>query len=115
MRVQYTKAENEIIDARRDEHKNFDGIVIPVEGQGQIITLGMLITDVHRFNMFITKWIEDQGNENSDIAREIGADITHIDYRAPIKSDQLLFLKSYIEGMLYGQEAAAVMNGESPI
>lgn len=102
MRVQYTKSENESIEFSRKENKNFDGIIIPVEGQGQEITLGLKITDVHKFNMFVASWITDQGKEESQIANEIGANIVHIDYRAPIKTEYLLFLKNYIDGILYG-------------
>jgi hypothetical protein len=102
MRVQYTKSENESIEFSRKENKNFDGIIIPVEGQGQEITLGLEITDVHKFNMFVASWITDQGKEESQIANEIGANIIHIDYRPPIKTEYLLFLKNYIDGILFG-------------
>lgn len=102
MRVQFSIAENEIINKRRDEHKNYDGITIPVELQGKVITLGMVITDVHKFNVFIEDYLKDQGNEDSKIANEIGADIVHIDFRPPIQTDQLLFIQNYINGMLYG-------------
>jgi hypothetical protein len=102
MRVQYTKAENEVIEIRRKENKNFDGILIPVEGQGKEMTLGLEITDVHKFNVFLSNWLYDQGAENPEITNEIGAKVTHIDYRAPIKTEYLLFLQNYINGMLYG-------------
>lgn len=116
MRVQYTKAENEAIEFSRKENKNFDGIVIPVEGQGEDITLGLHINDVHKFNMFIASWITDQGKEDSHIANEIGADIIHIDYRAPIKTEYLLFLKNYIDGILYGPTPEPVpVNEDQPI
>ena len=118
MRVQYTKSENESIEFSRKENKNFDGIIIPVEGQGQEITLGLKITDVHKFNMFIASWITDQGKEESQIANEIGANIVHIDYRAPIKTEYLLFLKNYIDGILYGptpDPAPAPEEGEQQV
>ena len=102
MRLQYTKAENEVIEIRRKENKNFDGILVPVEGQGKEMTLGLEITDVHKFNVFLSDWLYDQGTENPEIVSEIGAKVTHIDYRAPIKTEYLLFLQNYINGMLYG-------------
>ena len=102
MRVQYSIAENKVINERRDKHENFDGICIPVEMQGQVLTMGLLITDVHRFNVFVEDWLRDQGLEDSKIANEIGADIVHIDFRPPIQTDHLLFLQNYINGMLYG-------------
>ena len=104
MRVQYSIEENKIIDERRDKHENFDGIIIPVEAQGKVVTMGLIITDVHRFNVFIEDWLRDQGLEDSQIAKEIGADITHIELRPPIQTDHLLFLQNYINGMLYGPE-----------
>ena len=102
MRVQFTNEENNIINERRDKHENVDGLVIPVESQGQVITMGLMVTDVHKFNMFVKDWIEDQGLEDSQIANTIGADITHIDLRPPIQSDHLVFLQNYINSMLYG-------------
>ena len=109
MRVQYSIAENKVIDERRDKHENFDGICIPVEMQGQVLTMGLLVTDVHRFNVFVEDWLKDQGLEDSKIAKEIGADIVHLDFRPPIQTDHLLFLQNYINGMLYGpvQEESA--------
>ena len=102
MRVQYTRAENEIIEERRKENKNFDGISIPVEAQGKRITFGLEITDVHKFNMFITNWLNDLGKEDKPIINEIGAVITSVEFREPIKEDYLIFLKNYIDGILYG-------------
>lgn len=115
MRIQYTKAENESIEFIRKENKNFDGIIIPVEGQGQEITLGLKITDVHKFNMFVASWIGDQGKEEPQIANEIGANIVHIDYRPPIKTEYLLFLQNYINGILYGPTPDPVPSAEEQI
>lgn len=105
MRVQFTNEENEIINKRREENKTSQDLVLPVELQGKIVTLGMEITDVHTFNAFIEQSLKDP-----KIAEQIGAKIVHVDYRPPYNTANILFLQTwinnYINGLVYGPKPA---------
>lgn len=101
MRVQFTNEENKIIDERRAENKTSQDLLLPVELQGKEITLGFTVTDVHLFNAFLEQFLKDE-----KIPEQVGAKITHVDYREPYKTENILFLQTwlnnYINGMVYG-------------
>lgn len=99
MRVQFTKDEEKIIDERRQINANSEGIIVPVEMQGQIMTLGVEITDVHKFNMFMDNLLKDP-----KIAEQIGVRCIHADFRPPIAVDNIIFLRNYIDGILFGPQ-----------
>ena len=101
MRVQFTKEENEIIDERRTKNETSQDLILPVELQGKVITLGMEVNDVHTFNAFLEQSLKDP-----KIAEQIGAKIVHVDYREPYNTANILFLQTwinnYINGLVYG-------------
>jgi hypothetical protein len=101
MRVQFTKEENEIIDERRTKNETSQDLILPVELQGKVITLGMEVNDVHTFNAFIEQSLKDP-----KIAEQVGAKIVHVDYREPYNTANILFLQTwinnYINGLVYG-------------
>lgn len=111
MRVQFTNEENKIIDERRAENKTSQDLVLPVELQGKEITLGFMVKDVHLFNAFIEQFLKDE-----KIPEQVGAQIIHVDYREPYKTENILFLQTwinnYINGMVFGPVPDQVENNE---
>ena len=101
MRVQFTKDEEKLIDERSLVNENSEDIIVPVELQGQVITMGLQISDVHKFNMFLDQYIKDE-----KIRDQIGASVVHVDFREPIRYENVLFLQTwvnnYTNGLLYG-------------
>jgi len=94
MRVQYTNKETEII-----EGKSYDAY-IPFNFDGLVITAGLRITDVYKFNMFISQYLQDE-----DIRNQIGAELVHVDLHEPITRDKLINIHNFLGSLIYDEAA----------
>ena len=112
MRLQFTIKENEEIEARREKNENYEGIVIPLDLQDKVITVGFHISDIYKFNMFLEKFIADQQNKNENttgaelksenITEAIGAELAVAMARPPIAPEDLLSMRNFIDEILFG-------------
>ena len=97
MRVQFTKKELEMIESGQP-----DNIYILPDNEGQIITAGLKINDVNKFNMFISQYLQ-----NPDIAEQVGAELVHVDLHEPITRAQLIGVHNLIGELIYGTNKPA--------
>ena len=101
MRVQFTNEESNIIEESRASGLKPQESYVPSELEGKVATLGVLVSDPYKFNMFIKKYLEDP-----EIKDQIGAELVHMELMPPIERASALFLQTwvnnYINGMVYG-------------
>lgn len=93
MRVQFTKEELAIIERRRQGDQ--EGVIVPSDQQNKTITMAIEISDVHKFNMFLDKYLKDP-----NIKDQIGAKCVHVDFRKPIMTTELIAIQNYINDII---------------
>jgi hypothetical protein len=101
MRVQYTNKELELI-----KDKSYDAY-IPFKYDNKIVTAGLKITDVYKFNVFIAKYLQDPS-----IKDQIGAELVHVDLHEPITRDKLINIHNFLGTLIYGDSTTVDNNTE---
>ena len=101
MRVQYTNKELELI-----KDKSYDDY-IPFKYDNKIVTAGLKITDVYKFNVFIAKYLQDPS-----IKDQIGAELVHVDLHEPITRDKLINIHNFLGTLIYGDSTTVDNNTE---
>lgn len=77
MEIKYNDKEIEAMD-------NGGGYLLPPTAQDKIITIGIKINDLPKFNTFLEQFLIKEEVKNS-----IGAECVHVDFRSPISYDIL--------------------------
>ena len=102
MRIQFSNEDKKVLEQRTRENKNYDNILIPVEMQEAAATLTFVITDPHKFNLFMEKFIKDQELDGENTTNVIGAQLVRLDRRPPIDVEDLIKIRDFLDEIIYG-------------
>lgn len=99
MRIQFSIKENDELAGRKEKNENYEGMIFPVDSQGNTITLGIKINDIFKFNMFLEKFINDQ-NTDKEASNTIGAELIFLANRPPIIAENISYARDLLTKIL---------------
>ena len=88
MDIVFNEEELKLIDDRR-EQVSPPGGYIPEDRKDKIITIGLKISDVYKFDLFMEKFLAD-----NNIKDQIGAECVHVDLKTPIAREIISNLRN---------------------